>query len=109
MTAFIFTIFGCLAVINDKEVLRASFWSWAKSYKGFYKPKAEEDYAELFMGLRAYYATSCVWVNVTGTSLENDAKPQHGGFAYNCTESVIKWDPDDQEQLSWGGKCAEAR
>mmetsp|Transcript_22166 Transcript_22166/g.46321 ORF Transcript_22166/g.46321 Transcript_22166/m.46321 type:complete len:418 (-) Transcript_22166:33-1286(-) len=108
LTAFIFTIFGCLAVINDKEVLRASFWSWAKSYSGFYKPESGENYAELFMGLRAYYANSCVWTNVTGTEFESDTRPEDDGFMYKCTEAVVNWDPKSSGQTAWAGKCAEA-
>ena len=65
LTAFIFTIFGCLAVINDKDILEWAFWSWGRSYKGWYRPRQGEDFAEIFMGLRAYYAQSCKWTNST--------------------------------------------
>ena len=59
------------------------------------------------MGLRAYYANSCVWTNVTGTQHESDADPENNGFMYNCTEAVMDWDPDSAEQTAWAGKVRE--
>ncbi|GMH58754.1 hypothetical protein TrST_g5225 [Triparma strigata] len=102
LTAFIFTIFGCLAVINDKDILEWAFWSWGRSYKGWYRPRQGEDFAEIFMGLRAYYAQSCKWTNSTADGAVD------GVYQYNCTQEIISWDVEDEDQIEWGGKCAEA-
>ncbi|GMI00512.1 hypothetical protein TrVE_jg2433 [Triparma verrucosa] len=88
---FLFTIWGCLAIIPDEGIIRFSYWGWGGSYEGDLPP-TDESYAEIYVGLTAFLAKSCTYnTNVA---------------AMNCTTSVIDW-ADYEDTEGWSGTCAQ--
>jgi hypothetical protein len=91
LVGFLFTIWGMLAVFNNVDLIRISYWAGGYSYTTFRPPK-DEDYAEIWIGLRAYYHTSCRYDNVTSD--------------HECETVLEEWDLGDSPE--WAGTCAQA-
>jgi len=91
LVGFLFTIWGCLAVFNNVDLIRISYWGGGFSYETM-RPPVDKDYAEIWIGLRAYYYTSCKFDNVTTT--------------HDCETILEPWDLDDTPH--WAGECPAA-
>ncbi|GMI16385.1 hypothetical protein TrLO_g12930 [Triparma laevis f. longispina] len=93
LVGFLFTIWGCLAIIPDEGIIRFSYWTWGGTYSGDLAP-TDESYAEIFVGLTAFLAKSCTY-NTTVVPAE-----------MQCLTEVIGWGDYEDEQ-GWSGSCAQ--
>jgi len=112
--AFFFTMFGALGTLNDSDLLRISFWSWGRTYSRNWErlldDMPEQDYAEVFIGLRGYLARTCLYVNTTARDLIHTEMSELHPLPpkFNCTMEVYAWEDPQSLLYDFGDKDAAA-
>ena len=79
-------------MIPDAGVIRFTYWAWGGSYPSRSEPPQDESYAEIYIGLTAFLAKSCVY-NATAPA----------GAEMQCESQVIHWS-DYEDTSGWSGK-----
>ncbi|GMI30264.1 hypothetical protein TeGR_g11749 [Tetraparma gracilis] len=95
--AFFFTVFGALGNVNDKSLMRISFWAWGRTYSDLFRKDEEGNFAEVWIGLRGFSARNCLFIEETDEHPDPAFTDDLGGIRFNCTHDVYAW--EDPESL----------
>jgi hypothetical protein len=77
--------------------MRISFWAWGRTYSDLFRKDEEENFAEVWIGLRGFSARNCLFIEETDEHPDPAFTDDLGGIRFNCTHDVYAW--EDPESL----------